>query len=359
MTALSLRGVTGSVEAGTLDWGAAVFREHLLRRVDAEDYTSGCAANCLRYLTSFLAFVYCSAVRGRPQGVRIGSLRIEEAEQDHLTAWMIANYPRWRAACTRRDALGAVLSCFDWLDEQKLIKTSPFRRPRGLKFPSTHRRAMRKHHYRAIMRAARKEPGSIAFRLALFFAWHTGSRLKEMRTLEWDEVDLEEGIIRMHVRKNKTGKLTAEERIFGVGPRLLAVLKRMHARREPGETRVFLTRRGARWSKDNLGRRFARFRQLAGVAEVIVAAGSRHGYAVRLVQAGVEMKAIADQLGHKGTRMTESVYTAETRHDAEHVRNVAQLAERKSNRPVKNRSAAVKTPRQAEPCPLFDALGDR
>lgn len=341
----------GAIQPGTLDHVVARYLRDCHCRALAGDLHPKSYRRARGYLAKFLAFIYADGDAGTPP-VRLGSLSVEQARQTHLSTWLVANYHRWKEGSTRADALGSVLACFNWWADND-DETSPFRRPRKLKLHRRHFRAMRRQHYRAIQRAARAERGSLAFRWALFFAWHTGSRLSEMRDLEWTHIDWELGVVRDLV--GKTTRATGKLRIFGLGPRLLAVLRAMYERRPAGQTKVFLSRRGRPWTKDNLGRRFARYRELAGLPEWVKLAGTRHGYAVRLLTADhpVDSKAVADQLGHSTTRMIESVYAAETREDAEQVRRVAALGEKRMRRGA---AAPAAPPRKivTPACPLFD-----
>jgi integrase len=320
-----------STAPATLFSLAEQYRAHLRARVAAGDYSTRRWSLVSYYLASFLTFLWGDEPAG--------SLSIDDAPQGLCTAWLLSHYKAWKKGSTRADALGAVLGCFNWL-EDSLICVNPFRRPRNLKFPRSHHRAMRKHHYRAIQRAARLHGGnkrlhygSKQFRLIFFCAWHAGVRLKEFRELQRDEIDLEQGVIRLAAGRHKSGHSSGQERVIGLGPRLLKVLGGLCAAMKKGQTHVFSSPRGCPWNKDNLGRHYARYRKLAGVPAEIKMCALRHGYAVRILADGVtSAKAVADQLGHAGTRMVDSIYGAETRWDACLVREVARKGERPANR---------------------------
>jgi integrase len=336
---------------GTLEWFAARYRDHLASRVAGDDYSPRRLKGTMSYVNNFLGFVYRE---GNAPPLRLGELPVDQARQAHLSAWMVANFQRWTKGSTRADALGAVLGCFGWLEEAEFM-VSPFRRPKNLKFPRTHFRAMRTHHFRAIYWAARKAGGSLNFRLIYWCAWKAGVRLIEFRRLEPHEIDWTAGVIRLPRGKHKTGRKTGDDRPIGLGPRLLKVLRALHRRMKPGQKYLFLTARGKPWSKDNLGRRYARYRALAGVPEAIKMCSVRHGYAVRALSDGVtSSKAVADALGHKSTRMVESIYGAETRYDAEGVRDVATNVERAKKRRPAPKPAEKRSP--AADAPLFQGL---
>jgi integrase len=340
----------------TLAWFADKYRAHLAARVDVDDYSPRRLKGTMSYVDSFLRFLFQED--GPP--LAIGRLAVKEAKQVHLTAWLTAHYKTWTKGSTRNDALGAVLGCFNWLEEQLYIEVSPFRRPRNLRFPRTHHRAMRKQHYRAVMREARKEEGRDsrtrrgAFRLIFFASWHAGVRLAEFRRLEPHEIDWECSVARLPPDKNKTGRKTGEGRIVALGPHLVSVLRGVVRRMQPGQKYVFLSPRGSPWGKDNLSRQYARYRTLALVPPAIKMCSVRHGCAVRLLLQGENSKAVADLLGHKGTRMVDSIYGAETRYDAESLREVAARAEKGKRKPSEPRKRQKPTgPRDT---PLFDGL---
>lgn len=343
-------------EPGTLDYLADRYKRYLRERMEAGEYEPPAFKNVVRYIDSFLAFIYTQ--EGKGGAARIGALPLAQAKQVHLTTWLLANFDRWKSGSTRGDALGAVLGCFNTLEEQQLIDSHPFRRPKHLKFPRKHRRAMRTQHFRAVYWAAsRQGRKTLPFRLMLFACWYTGVRLGEFRKLEPHEIDWD-AVVRLGVDKNKTGRKTGEERIIGVGNRLLNVLWGLCQRRKKdGKKFVFLTPRGRPWSKDHLGREFAKFRELAGVPEHIKMCASRHGYAFRILSDGqTSTKAVADQLGHKGTRMVESIYGAETRHDAEGLKTVAAKAERGRKPAQKASLESLKRRDERRASPLFEGL---
>jgi integrase len=316
---------------GTLGWLAERYRARLMARVVAGDYSKTRLPLTMRYVDSFLDFL---ALDGQGVQVRVGSVAIEDARQLFLSDWLDANLQNWRTGSTRGDALGAVVGCYNWAEEVGLISQNPFRRPRDLKLPRQHRRAMRLEHYRAIYRAARKCAGSKEFRLIFFSAWNAGVRLIEFRQLEPREIDWESGVGHIPANKHKTGKTTGEARHFAVGPHLLAVLNFLKDRMDPGQKYLFVTQKGRQWSKDNLGQQYARYRRLAGVPSAIKMCAVRHGYALRmLVDGQTSAKAVADQLGHKSTQMVDSIYGAETRYEGAMLRELAAKAERGHKRP--------------------------
>lgn len=358
MSALHVRA-DGSREPqpGTLDFYAAKYKAHLRLRVASGDYAPRRLPETLRYVDNFLAFIFNEE---GSEPVRLGSLPLASAKQIHLTTWLLAHYDRWRKGSTRADALGSVLGCFNWCEDNKVIEASPFRRPKNLRCPRTHHRAMRTHHFRAIYWTAQKDPHSRDFRNIFWAAFWAGVRLIEFRQLEPHELDFNELCGRIPPEKHKTGRKTGTERPFGIGPRLARLLWKLCQDRRADRKKYVFLKNGKPWTKDSLGRAYAKYRSAAGVPPAIKMCAVRHGYAFRLIQAGGSPKEAADQLGNS-VRMIEDIYAEEIRYDATHVRQIAAKAER----PKKREKPATASPQVAQErrqkrekadCPLFDGL---
>ncbi len=345
-----------AAKSGTLSWYWQRYHDHLEARVGAGEYNPRRFKTTRGYVRSFMRHAY----RGRDgHKTHLGDLPAAEARQIHLTDWLLANYARWPSGATRADALGAILGCFAWLQEQGFLKQSPFIRPRKLRFKRQHRRAVRADHFWAIMRAARgpvrrDASGGFSaaalreFRHIFLAAWLSGCRLIELRLLQPRHIDFARANIRLEADEHKTGHQTGAAKIIGVGDRLLLLLRALCKR---GGKYVFQTASGGPWHSDRLGRLYKLLREKAGVPAEFKMAGSRHGYAYRNLASGkMSTKQIADQFGHTTSRMVETIYGAETRYDGELVRHAANLGER--GKPTRQKATAAKPP----PSPLFDAL---
>src|SRR5262249_45637148 len=86
-----------------------------------------------------------------------------------------------------------------------------------------------------------------------------------------------------------------------VALRLLIFLKRLN---QPG-SHVFLTHRKTPWHRVSLAQRLKRSRRAAGVPEDAKLYGLRHAFGTRAVLRGVDIKTLAELLGHSSTKMSE------------------------------------------------------
>src|SRR5574337_1427855 len=142
--------------------------------------------------------------------------------------------------------------------------------------------------------------------LELFYA--SGIRLSELTGLDVRDMDILGGLVRV---KGKGGK----ERIVPVGSKAIAALRRYLGRRSdliPGPKRetsqptaLFLNRLGGRLSQRGSARIVLKYLNRSGVGPKITPHGLRHSYATHLLQAGADLRAIQELLGHSRLSTTQ------------------------------------------------------
>lgn len=139
--------------------------------------------------------------------------------------------------------------------------------------------------------------------------WSTGLRSSELLSLEWRDIDLEEGVI--HVKHGKGGK----QRMLFLNDRVLHDLRSYRKQILGGkETPVFCShhynwreisecRLGGRHLAD-IVRTSAR---AAGIKRNVTPINLRHSFATHMYEAGVDIKDIQEMMGH-GDKTETTVY---------------------------------------------------
>ena len=237
-----------------------------------------------------------------------------DCRQYDLTGWLAAN-PQWKSACTRRNAIGAVLGCFSWAEDEELIDRSPFRRPRALKGQTTKpRRPASYDEYRKLLGA-----GSIPLKRALFMLWRTGMRTCELRNLLWADVVLDGASPHIRLRVHKTMRSTMGSRYIALDRVVAKFLRWLRARpslRRRGQPFVFTNCDGNPWDRHTFARHLRRIAKRIGLddgaGDRVSAYCLRHSYACNALEGGATSKEVADQLGHADTTMVERVYGSHT-----------------------------------------------
>jgi integrase len=239
----------------------------------------------------------------------------------HLESWVDA-HPDWKSEWTRAHVVAIVQRPFNWAAKHRLIPANPFR---GFTLrPGEPRRPMTSEEFRRLLRATsawpkrtrykkprpsdlkrRARPSAGArFRQLLIFLRYTGARPGEASRLAWSDIDLDKQVIVLRRHKTSKTQRAKRPRVIPLHPVVLKLLIAIRGREDPGP-HVFLTHRKTPWNRSNLSLRVRRLRSLAGVPDDAKLYGLRHAFGTRGILNGVDLKTLAELMGHTTTRMTE------------------------------------------------------
>lgn len=161
---------------------------------------------------------------------------------------------------------------------------------------------------RLLALSGEQEPGCARDLAILELFYASGIRLSELTGLDVRDVDILEGLVRV---KGKGGK----ERIVPVGSKAMAAIRRYLDRRTelicgskrggPESAALFLNRLGGRLSQRGIARIVLKRLNRSGVGPKITPHGLRHSYATHLLQAGADLRAIQELLGHARLSTTQ------------------------------------------------------
>lgn len=239
---------------------------------------------------------------GMADGLLVGDVR-----KLHLAKIEQVLTKRGDSSTTIFKVLHAVQRVFTWATEHDLIEQSPlvgYKKPR----PRQRNRIISPAEFAMMLRNARPP-----FRRLLLALRLTGCRPKELRSLLWEHVDLESGLIVIPDRRgdvtHKTASRQADPRprvvpLHGAALRLLAWLSR---RPHVASDHVFLNSEGNGWTESALSSRLRRLQAKAGITpkagEQICLYSCRHTFATAAVGKVSDME-LAELLGHTQARTT-------------------------------------------------------
>ncbi len=246
------------------------------------------------------------------QGFRL----ISDCLPIHLTGWFDSN-EEWKSDWTLAGIVSIIQRPFNWAVQQRIIVANPFR---GIRHRCGEpRRPMTDAEFLALLRATvtprpnkskpakprrRPTPGA-RFRQVLMFLRYTGARPGEMSNLTWESVDLDRGVIILHHHKTSRTQRTPRPRVIQLVPNMVRLLRKIQSQQRPGTTRVFVTAHGTSWNRSNLGLRMRRLRKKAKLPDDVKMYGIRHHFGTQSIINGVDIKTLAELMGHTTSRMTE------------------------------------------------------
>jgi len=221
------------------------------------------------------------------------------ADTRTVRAWLAALHGRGLDAVSVARKLAAVRSCFRFLARRGVVDRNPARDVRGPRLPrrlagflpvdETHLLV----EARAVGGDARARDRAV---LELLYA--TGLRVSELAGLDLDAVDRRERTVRVVGKGRK-------ERIVPFGGKAAAALDAWLARRGAAAGALFVSRRGGRLGVRTLHTVVRRAARAAGLTRRVTPHTLRHSFATHLLDAGADLRAIQELLGHSRLSTTQ------------------------------------------------------
>ena len=242
-------------------------------------------------------------------GVEVATVRPEQVEPAAVRAFLAALTREGLGKKSQGRTLSAVRGLFRHAVREGSLPASPAAPVRTPKTPQHLPRHLRPAEVEAVLAAAVEAPGTMALRdralLELLYA--SGLRVGEVVSLDWRDLDLAARVLRV------LGKGGKERMVpFGVpaADALRAWLSAWESVR--GDTAatddampVFLNARGGRLTDRSVRRVLDRAVEGAALATGVHPHTLRHSFATHLLEAGADLRAIQELLGHSSLSTTQ------------------------------------------------------
>jgi integrase len=250
-----------------------------------------------------------------------GRKLVKDVKPFHLTTWLDA-HPEWSNAATHSYVVRCVKRPFNWAVKLEMINRNPFKSVEHVQ--GKRRRPITQDEYARLIAAACKKKRLARFVEALRFMRLTGCRPGELRSLCWEHIDLERAVIVLRDHKTVATRKDKAPRVIPLVEDAVRLLVQIRARKDHVRF-VFVARGGKPWSRGGLQQNVRRLREEVGLPDDVVVYGIRHDFGTRGVLRGVDIKTLAELMGHTSTRIREHyVHLAgQDRHLADAMRRVA------------------------------------
>ncbi len=247
----------------------------------------------LESFVSFLSNDYLTMARDQVDLRRIDNLAIR-AYLAHLARRKLA-----RSSVARH--LSALRSFFKYLMREGKVDTNPAR---------TVATPRREKHLPAVMQPADVTalidqpegdgPLIVRDRAFLELLYASGLRISELVGIDLDDLELRSRLVKVHGKGSK-------ERIVPFGSKAESALRAWLKVREadPDEQAVFVNYRGERISARSVRRLFDRYARGASMKDGVSPHTMRHSFATHLLNAGADLRAIQELLGHASLSTTQ------------------------------------------------------
>jgi integrase/recombinase XerD len=173
-------------------------------------------------------------------------------------------------------------------------------------------------------------PSGIRDRAILELLYGSGLRISELTGLDVDDIDLEEGSVRVLGKGGKEREVPLGS--FGRDAATAYLTRGRPALATAGSRgAVFLNARGGRLSRQSCARILGRYVRLAGIERRVTLHTLRHSFATHLLEGGADVRVVQELLGHASVATTQ-IYTLVT---ARHLREVYDESHPRARRRVR------------------------
>ncbi len=282
----------------------AEFLEHLTKERDVSPNTLKAYDRDLHELTGFLSSYY-----------GIGAWTWQGIDRLAIRGFLAHLARRGMSKRSMARALSAVRSFFRYLDRNEVVEANPARAvgspKREAHLPQYLDLAqMSKLLTAAATRAHEGRFADVRNLAALELFYSAGLRLSELRGINRGSIDLVANLVKVRGKGRK-------ERIVPLGDRASLALRNYEAKRDEllravgaagDRTAFFLSSRGTRISTRGLQKAVTSMLDLVSEGADLSTHSLRHTFATHLLDAGADLRAVQELLGHASVQTTQ-IYT--------------------------------------------------
>ena len=235
---------------------------------------------------------------------------IREQDWPTVSAGVVRSFVAWRhrnsvGGRSIQRGLSALRTFFDFCVRETVMTGNPARAVRAPKASRRLPNALDADRTGVLVELDGEDPLSLRDRAMLELTYSSGLRLSELCALAVHDVDLEGGLVKVLGKGRKV-------RVVPVGRHARdAVRAWLPARAElagPGQSALFVSRRGHRISARAVQARFAKRAVESGIGVHVHPHMLRHSFATHLLESSGDLRAVQELLGHADIGTTQ-VYT--------------------------------------------------
>jgi integrase/recombinase XerC len=239
----------------------------------------------------------------------VAAVRPSDADALAVRAFLASLAGDGLAARSQSRALAAVRSLLRFGVREGHIASNPARGVRSPKLPKTLPRHLRPAELESLLAAAAGDgPLASRDRALLELLYASGLRVAEVVGLDWRDLDLTRRVVRVLGKGNKErmvpfGRPAAQalRAWLGIWEEIRRAASQHPADAEP----IFLNSRGGRLTDRSVRRLLDAAVERAGIAYGVHPHTLRHTFATHLLEAGADLRAIQELLGHASLATTQ------------------------------------------------------
>ena len=252
----------------------------------------------------------------------------EEPDKEKIEEYITELHKKYKQKTVKRK-IASVKAYYSYLEENELIKESPFRKIKvkfkeNLILPRIIPREEIEHLLNHMYGCLQQESETVykyclrdVAVIEIFFA--TGARVYEISNIRAENVNLNTGLIQL------MGKGAKERYVQISNSSLLAMMKKyfVENRTEIKESGYFfVNNRGNRYTEQSIRLMLKKYTKQAGIERNITPHMFRHSFATYLIEEGVDVSCVQQILGHSSIKTTQIYIHVAAKKQAEILREM-------------------------------------
>ena len=229
-----------------------------------------------------------------------GDITVEELSRRRMREWL-ANALGDQKPASRARKISAVRSLIHYLIQQETIEKSPFENLQNPKIPKQLRPAYSVDQINVLLEIpANADALTIRDLTAFELMYSSGLRVSELVSVNLGDFDFIDGWIRVVGKGSKMREIPVTTMAIDLIGRYLAEARPKLAAKDGTQDpdALLLNSRGGRITARSIRRLLHEEEIEKGLSDDVSPHGLRHAFATHLLEAGADMRAIQDMLGH-------------------------------------------------------------
>lgn len=230
---------------------------------------------------------------------------VDQVDEKQVQDFIARRHRRGLGARSLQRELSSIRAFYRYLMRRRLVRYNPadqVRSPKsGRKLPAT----LDVDTAKRLVEIPTDTPIQKRDRAILELFYASGLRLAELAGLEWRQVDMGQGMVRVTGKGGKTRDVPMGRHAITALKQWWAVRHRLH--KDPG-SRVFTSSRGGGLGPRAIQARLKYWARHQGVSENVHPHLLRHSFATHVLESSGDLRAVQELLGHADISTTQ-IYT--------------------------------------------------
>ncbi|HYZ11213.1 MAG TPA: tyrosine recombinase XerC [Actinomycetota bacterium] len=259
-----------------------------------------------RHLSAHTARAYRDDLTGLAMFLERGGGDLRSATHAQLRRWLAHLSTRGLARSSVARKAAAVRSMYRFATSRGLVAANPAALLAAPKVPTSLPPVLKRAEASSLVEApAGQDPWAVRDRALLELLYAAGIRVSELCGLDVDDLDLEEGRVRVLGKGGRERSVPIGEEAVEAARTYLAEAREGTLGDGRGGPALFLNRRGKRISPRDVRSLVEKYRQDVLAGRRVSPHTLRHSFATHLMEGGADIRAVQELLGHSSLGTTQ------------------------------------------------------